>query len=183
MILCKQDDLLELCTAESRFRCQQIQNQRPDHSRKNSKRLSSLSFLFTQIESFENGKNHIIEIGIRTMEVAINFGFNLNSLDRQVMTLLKYICENDLVHKLNLLIDLGLKLSADEDLGKYFWELALSSESFDILEKMKEFGFDPKNVKSAYTAKFRLTKWLIKSWLTIHSNNSRGSVVNGLFFK
>ena len=117
------------------------------------------------------------------MEVAINFGFNLNSLDRQVMTLLKYICENDLVHKLNLLIDLGLKLSADEDLGKYFWELALSSESFDILEKMKEFGFDPKNVKSAYTAKFRLTKWLIKSWLTIHSNNSRGSVVNGLFFK
>ena len=115
------------------------------------------------IEILKYKVENIIPIEKSLLEIAVSFGFDLNFLDGGYEYLIKYICANDLTHKLNILLELGLRLDINEPVGNCFLYSALRFEAFGILEKLKEFGFDPKSVNKFYPNQFRLSKWLIEN--------------------
>lgn len=132
-----------------------------------------LAELFDKIEIYKKNMSKKIPIGIKktVLEEAINLGFDLNSfnyINYHVQELLQYICENDLTIKLNILIDLGLKLDPSENFGNYVWMTAFKNESFGILENMRELNFDPKEIKLNSLKSLRLTKWLIDNGFDVN---------------
>lgn len=125
-------------------------------------------------------RNRNVEIDKYVIETAINFGLDLNSNDPIYKGLLKFICVTDNLHKLNLLIDMGLILNENEELGIWFVREALNNESLRILERMKEFGFDPKTFGKYFEFNFTfiLTKWLIENGFDIYQKINSDYIIH-----
>lgn len=133
------------------------------------------SFYYEELEVFlENiyncikGQNIDLIIYKELVGEAIKFGLNIADIDSLTKGLLKYICENDLVRKLNMILDFGLTLNETSNAGNIIWDYAMKNEAFRILEKLKEIGFDPKNMNESYVDNYRKTKWLIKNGYEIN---------------
>lgn len=125
--------------------------------------------IFTLFEHIEDKKYAQIEFNETALKEAINLGFDLSSLNETLILMLTLICNEDSVRKLNILMDLGLKLKPDEKIGVFFWDMALKNESLYILEIMKGLGFDPKAVHPSYAIKNRVTRWLFKNGFDLNT--------------
>ena len=106
-----------------------------------------------------------IDFNYNFMKDLIDLGFNLNSNDFFNETILLFISERDNVHKLNILIELGLDLTANKKLAKHVFIYALRQGSFCILEKLKELDVLPKTFPQKFNIEFtyRKIKWLIEN--------------------
>ena len=106
-----------------------------------------------------------IDVNYNFMKNLINLGFDLNSNDFFNERILRNISEKDNVHKLNILIDLGLDLKANNKLAKHVFMHAVGYGSFCILEKLKELDVLPKTIPLELNIEFRYLKikWLIEN--------------------
>ena len=137
-----------------------------------------LDDLFIEILKYKAQNNIILPIEKNLLEIAVSFGLDLNFLDGKYEYLIKYICAHDLTHKLNILLELGLRLDINEPVRNCFLDFALQFESFGILEKLKEFGFDPNSVNKFYPDKFRLSKWLIENGFDINKQIENRNLIH-----
>lgn len=117
--------------------------------------------LFKGLENYKN--DEIITIKKEILKVAVNFGLNLSNID-----LITYVFKKDLLHELNLLLALGLKIDTRAGVRTIIICMALKYESISILEKLKELGFEPNGVQEFEKLSLRTAKWLIDNGLDVN---------------
>lgn len=109
----------------------------------------------------------VIQMHKEILKDAVGLGWDLNSCNEYNQNLLACICKNDLVYKLYFLIEIGLKLKSDNEIGQFLWRTALQNGALADLELMKSLGFDSKSKEAIIYAikaeNFRSLKWLIEN--------------------
>ena len=128
-----------------------------------------LEVFFEEVEKYWNLETRIIHFDKNLLETAIRLGFNLKDVYDDInINILRYICKNDLVHKLNILFELGLEFNKETAIWKTFFNYAINCNAFCILEKLITPQFQLEN--SYYNFDFRMIKWLLEKGIDINQN-------------
>ena len=121
-----------------------------------------LLIFFEEIENYCSD-DEVININKNILKIAIDFGLDLSLDDSFLNRIMKYICCNDLLNKLDLVLDLDPKLKTNESFIQKVCKSAALYEAFNILTKLKDYGFDHRKLELCHEKNFRFMKWLCEN--------------------
>lgn len=137
-----------------------------------SLKYDELVTFFKQLKDY-SCDGTIIAFSKTLLETAIDYGYELNISSPYFMALLKNICCNDLVHKFNLLLELGFKLeSIDDETNILIWNITFKNDALNVIKRFKELGFYPKPSNRPIKLSLRMINWLIENEFEVHSGSS-----------
>lgn len=115
----------------------------------------------------------IIAFNKNLLETAICYGYELSLSSPYFMALLKNISCNDLVHKFNILLELGFKLESIGDKNNILlWNLVFKNSAFNVIKRFKELGFYPKTISGSIKLSLRMINWLIENEFEVNPGSS-----------
>ena len=136
-----------------------------------------LEAFFEEVEKYSESETIVIHFDKNLLETAIRLGFNFNDDYNNILTnILIYICKNDLVHKLNILFELGLEFNNGSVIWRTCISYAISHKAFGILEKFNTSQFKLEDYY--YNFNFRMIKWLLGKGFDINQKFGKRIIHN-----